>query len=157
MQQARNTNHCNNHPILDSSVLAYLNLNGDFFSYISKMSVFVNNVPLKCLNLTLWLALEHYSFSLFILQDCESAEAESGIAQTTVGMYIFRSEGERKMYWCWSWRPTYGCWSGSSSMSLLGVWCFLDWFMCLTEATQRSSSARLKRILDTTKLSPKNS
>ncbi len=93
MQQARNTNHCNNHPILDSSVFAYLNLNGDFFFYISKMSVFVNNVPLKCLNLTLWLALEHYSFSLFILQDCESAEAESGIAQTTVGMYIFLSEG----------------------------------------------------------------
>ncbi len=57
------------------------------------MSEFANNVPLKFLNMTLWLALEHYSFSLFILQDCESAEAESGITQTTVGMYIFRSEG----------------------------------------------------------------
>ncbi len=30
---------------------------------------------------------------MFILQDCESTEAESGIAQTTVGMYIFLSEG----------------------------------------------------------------
>ncbi len=37
--------------------------------------------------------IEHYSFSLFILQDCEGAEAESGVTQKTVGKYISRSEG----------------------------------------------------------------
>ncbi len=35
----------------------------------------------------------HKSFSLFLLQDCESAEAESGIAQTTMGIYVIRAEG----------------------------------------------------------------
>ncbi len=106
------------------------------WAYISKMSEFVNNVPLKCLNMTLWKCrgwvwnCTHNSRHVYLL---------------------FRG------CWCWSWRPAYGCWCGSSSMLLLGVWCFLDWFMCLTEARQRSSSARLKKILDTTKLSPKNS
>ncbi len=27
----KHQNHCNNHPVLDSSVFAYLNPNGDFF------------------------------------------------------------------------------------------------------------------------------
>ncbi len=35
----------------------------------------------------------HKSFSLFLLQDCESAKAESGIAQTTMGIYVIRAEG----------------------------------------------------------------
>ncbi len=30
---------------------------------------------------------------LFLLQDCESAEGESGIAQTTMGIYVIRAEG----------------------------------------------------------------
>ncbi len=30
---------------------------------------------------------------MFLLQDCESAEAESGIAQTTMGIYVIRAEG----------------------------------------------------------------
>lgn len=32
-------------------------------------------------------------FSLFILQDSEGAEAVSGTAQTTMGIYIIRVEG----------------------------------------------------------------
>ncbi len=44
------------------------------------------------------------------------------------------------------------CWCGSSAVSLLGVWCFSDWCMCITECAQRSSCTRLKKILDTTKL-----
>ncbi len=31
--------------------------------------------------------------TLFLLQDCESAEGESGIAQTTMGIYVIRAEG----------------------------------------------------------------
>lgn len=41
----------------------------------------------------MWLALGHSSFSLFILQDSECAEAELGIAQTTMGIYVIRVEG----------------------------------------------------------------
>lgn len=34
-----------------------------------------------------------HNLSLFLLQDCESEEAESGIAQTTMGIYVIRAEG----------------------------------------------------------------
>lgn len=40
----------------------------------------------------MWLAL-HSSFSFFILQDSECAEAELGIAQTTMGIFIIQVEG----------------------------------------------------------------
>lgn len=38
-------------------------------------------------------ALGHNSYCLFHFQDCESQEAGSGIAQTTMGIYVSRAEG----------------------------------------------------------------
>lgn len=97
----KHKNQCNNHQILDSSVFAYLNTNVFFFwdqAVYIWMSLHFQNVRvckqcvfkiLKFLNMTLWLALKHYSFSLFIHQDCGSAETEFGITQTIVSITSF--------------------------------------------------------------------
>ncbi len=55
--------------------------------------IFFYMICFKYIYIYIYIYISHKSFSLFLLQDCESAEAELGIAQTTMGIYVIRAEG----------------------------------------------------------------